>query len=189
MATKTVDDAHVKWQGQNVPVRERCFGDVGTNHLRHRERVHKTNVKNKSDGAAVQYSWLQVKIDADQHPHLQCRQKPLESLTAVPATSFNCIESLGNACTNIEQAYTCTLDHMESREVGLVNYIRNPVVLGNTQSRKGCLMPEAASCGGGNTINRAENQNSLDRSGDNAQGKGMGMVLLPCLDVESENSY
>ena len=60
----------------------------------------------------------------------------------------------------------------------------------NSDGLKHGLLPETpAALYCGESIDDAQGQDAFDRTRDNPENEGFGVVLIPCLDVKSQRSY
>lgn len=89
-----------------------------------------------------------------------------------------------------EDKHQTSIDHVPFSPIQVVNSVRDETVSPNTNCSQHRLLPEAAAtfdaCDG---KHKDQSQNTFDWAGDDTQGKSVGMVLIPSLNIECQESY
>ena len=91
---------------------------------------------------------------------------------------------------SIEDENDTTVDKPPLAERELIDGTRHESQARKAHCLEHGLLPEtAAAFDGGERVHEAQGQDALDRPGHKAEGEGLRIVLVPCLDVEGECSW
>ena len=101
----------------------------------------------------------------------------------------------------VKEEITVPLDSIENQDNSAVNHVPfcprklvkviwNEAMFGYANSLEHGLLPETTTAlYGCDSINDTESQNAFHRAGDNAEDKGLGVVLVPRLYVEGKRGW
>lgn len=184
-----VDDAERERQTENVPVGEGQLHKVGGDHLADAVGVDEAGEQGKGYEVVVQDVGLQVQIGNDEGPDAeegdQAEQRVAGALTAGAARA----QHVEGRLDGVEDEDDAALDEVPLGEGQLVDERRDAERGGHAQGAQHALLPEVrATHVARQGVDTNQDEDALDGAVDDAESERLGVVLIPGLDVESEES-
>lgn len=160
---------------------------MGGDHLADGVGVHKTDEEDEGDEVLVQNLRVQAEVDDDEGPGAEEGREAEEGFVGGLAAFASRIEDVADALDGVEDEHQAAVQHVEVAEVHGVGCFGEGVDVGEAEGGEHGLLPVgAAAFDGCDAVDDAEGEDAFDGTGDQAEGQGVGVVLIPGLDVEGE---
>lgn len=187
--TESVDDAKEQRKRDDVLVRELGLGQVRSDHLAYGVSVHESDEEDEGNEVLVEDLWVEEEVGDDESPGSEERCKAEKGIVGSIAAVTASLEDVANALDGVERKDQAAVEHVEVAEVHGVSGLGQGRDVRHTESGEHGLLPiAAATLDGSDSVDDAESQDAFDGTGDQAQGEGVRVVLIPGLDVESQES-
>ena len=185
--TDRVDDAKSQRDHEHVPVREAELDQVSRDHLADAVGVDKSAEDDEGNQMLGANHGLEIQVGHDQDPGSEEGDEALEGATAAVAPGTSRLDDVTGALDGVNDQHDGALDHVPLGEVEVVDEVRDTKGLGNTKGSQHRLLPEAgAAHEAGQSVDADQDQDTLDGSVHDAQGQGLGVILVPGLHVEGK---
>lgn len=166
--------------------------------------VDQTSEEDKWYEMVVENFGIEVEVGGDQSPSHEEWYEAEEGTTGTitsRATSFDDVERSAELAftiqytkkylrlNSVQNQYNTTLEHPPLVKGQFVDIGWNERVVGDTKSLQQRLLPEACStldCS--ESVDKDENDDSFNRSRNEAEGESFGMVFVPGLNVKGQKS-
>ncbi len=162
---------------------------MGSDHLADGICVNQSGIKHERHKVLIQNNWLEIKVCRDQNPGDEERNETENCnaglLAPLTADSDNILSTADGAIGEDKPAD----HHVRLVPSHVVEEVRNDGHVWNADSFGNGLMPEVAAAHvSSEGINQAEHDQTFDWAGDKAEGESLGVVLVPGLNVEGQQS-
>jgi hypothetical protein len=187
--SQSVDDAKEQREREHVLVRELGLGQMRGDHLADGVSVHESDEQDKGHEVLVQDLRVKGEVSDNESPGTEERSKAQERIVGSVATVTANFENVTDALDGVVSKNQGAIEHVEVAKVHGVSNLGQRFEVGQSKSRKHGLLPVAATTlDGSDGVDDAEGQDAFDRAGHQSQSQGVGVVLIPGLDVESQKS-
>lgn len=182
-----VDDAPGQGQGQDVCVGELEVDQVGRDDLPDRVGVDDAGKERKRNQVALPDVGLQEQIRQDAGPGAEEGEQADKGVAGAVALCATGLDHIAARLERVVDQNQRALHHPDLGEGELVQEAGEELEDGNAEGRKHGLLPERGSA----EVARQDEddddgQDALDGPVDDAESQGLGVVLIPGLDVEGQ---
>jgi hypothetical protein len=185
--TERVDDAEQERQGDDVLVRELGFGQVRRDHLTDRVGVQEADEEDERHEVGVQDLRVQGQVGDDEGPGAGEGEQAEEGVVGSVAAGAAGFEDVLDALVGVDSENHGAVQHVEVAEVHGVGCFGEGGSEGDSKGGQHGLLPVAAAAFDGcDGVDDAKGYDALDGTGYQAEGEGVGVVLIPGLDVEGQ---
>ena len=167
---------------------------MGRDHLADAVSVDDTCEQNKGNQVAVQNVRLQPQVGYHERPGGEEGEQTDEGVARAVATGAAGADHVAGGLDRVVDQHDGALDHVPLGEGEVVKEAgqgqdgaAEGEGLGNTERGEHALLPEGGATEvAGQGVNAHEDQDALNGPVDDAQGERLGVVLIPGLNVESQ---
>ena len=162
---------------------------MSRDHLTDTVGVYDAGEEDEGDEMVVENVGLEVEIGENHGPEAEERHKAKQCPARAVAPSTARADDVDGRLNGVEDEDDGALDKVPVDKGHVVDDKRNASILGNTKIAEEALLPERTAANVSSYgMDGDENQDALNRSVDDAEREGLGVVLVPGLYIKSERS-
>lgn len=187
--THRVRDTNHQQGAENVVVRERLLEEVGGNHAADRVGVDETDKDGERDEVVVEDERLKLEVGDDEEPDGKDGAEAEQGTGGVLLAGAAGADNVEGGLDRVEDEDDGALDEVPLGKGQVVDGLGDAHVFGKAESAEHALLPDVSAAEeAGEGVDKDEDEDAFDGAVDDAEGEGLGVVFIPGLDVEGEES-
>lgn len=188
--THGIGDTNHKQGTKHVVVREWLLEQMRRDHAADRVGVDEADENGEGNEVVVEDKGLQLQVGEHEEPDSKDGAEAEEGAARVLTAGAAGADDVEGRLKGVEDEDNGALDEVPVGKGQIVDGHGDAHVVGEAKGAEHALLPDmSAAEKPGEGEDKDEDQDTFDRSVDNAEGEGLGVVLIPGLNIKGEESY
>ena len=182
-----VDDAEDERQAKHVEEGEGQLGEVGGDHAADAISIDDTGKEHEGNQVVVKNVGLQEEVRANHGPDAEEGNEAEQGAEGALATGTARADDVERRLDRVQDEDDGALDHVPVGEGHVVYALGEAEVLRDAEETEHALLPEVRTAEiARQGVDGDQEEDALDGAVDDAESQGLGVVLIPGLNVEGE---
>jgi hypothetical protein len=185
-----VNDTEGERDAEDVGVGKSEVDEMGGDHLAYAVGVDNTGKEREGDEMVVEDSGLEPEVGDDEGPDAEEGDETEHGAAGAVAVGAAGADDIAARLVGVEDEDDAALDEVPLGEGEVVDPVGDAHGGGHADDAEHALLPEVgAAHEAGDGEDDDDGDDAFDGAVDDSEGEGLGVVGLPGLDVEGEESY